>query len=163
MKKQILAQPHVYDARQTETRLKQIEPELQFEVVKLVYYPYYFFSFTMDVKRFLLPSSEKVACTIDSISGTGSLIESPPQFQNINVPPEEIIPHQISILKARELSQSFLYRAISLKMKMLSISELTAEEEQIFYRPYWLAREKKNMDVPDFVIDAVSGKYHPLS
>lgn len=84
-------------------------------------------------------------------------------MQNIAVPPEEIILHKIPILKARELSQSFLYRAISLKMKMLSISELTAEDEQIFYRPYWLAREQKNMDVPDFVMDAVSGKYHPMS
>lgn len=110
-----------------------------------------------------MPANEKVGCAVDAVSGKGSLIDTPPKFIKISVTDKQLIQKKQSLDNCLALSKSFLFRSISLKMRMLSISTLTIERKKLFYRPYWIVfNSKKGHDDDRFIVDAVTGHYHPL-
>ncbi|CDQ41638.1 MULTISPECIES: hypothetical protein [Virgibacillus] len=158
----MLAQAVRFTEKEIETSLYQLDSNSQFLVNRLVYYPYYYFNYTVQAKRLFLPVKEEVGCTIDGISGKGSLIDCKPKLTHVELPYHVQLPLKQSLEDCQTKSESFIYHAIALKMRMLSLSELKLKQKQFFYRPYWIVNSK-DRKAADFIVDAISGQYHPLS
>ncbi|MDC3424412.1 hypothetical protein NC797_07810 [Aquibacillus sp. 3ASR75-11] len=143
-------------------RLGKLEPTVNFSVKRLVYYPYYFFEYGLDKKSFIFPSNGLVACTIDLISGSGSLIDSEPVFEKFIVSKMDIIEDLVDTEKAEKEAQHFIFRTISLKMKIFKMPNINLTRQELFYRPYWIVQGNDKKGTFTLAVDGKSGKYHSL-
>lgn len=161
MRAKVLTQSVEFNKEQIESSFKRLHPKSNFIAERIIYYPYYYFSYNVKAKRLFLPLNEKVGCAIDSISGRGSLIDYKPKWKEVEISEEQEMPQMYSFKDCTSISESFIYRSLSLKMRMLSFSELKREQQQRFYRPYWVVWNEK-AGSSDFIVDGVSGQFHPL-
>jgi len=162
--KEIIAQPLHFNKEKVESAFKKLDQNHVYQASQMVYYPYYYFRYNVQAKRLFLPANEKVGCAVDAVSGKGSLIDSQPKLKQFTVQESELLHQKQSLDDCLEKSESFLYRSLSLKMKMLSISKVQVEEKQFFYRPYWIVyNQNGEKGAVDFIVDGVSGQYHPLA
>lgn len=157
----MFTQPVEFNKDQIESSFKKLHPHSNFIAERVIYYPYYYFSYNIKAKRLFLPLNEKVGCAIDSISGRGSLIDYKPKWKELEISIEQQMPQTYTLKDCASFSESFIYRSLSLKMRMISFKELKREQQQIFYRPYWVVWNEKDGS-SDFIVDGVSGQYHPL-
>ncbi|WP_077328752.1 hypothetical protein [Virgibacillus siamensis] len=143
--------------------LDKMDSKGSFIVDQLVYYPYFFFEYTLERKSFPRPTGAMVGCTVDGINGIGSLIDGSPKFKKKQIDPQNIIQKKLGSFEVSEISKDFLYDSISYKLKVLSMPKLTLTKKEVFYRPYWIAEGRKHSsDRFLLTVDAVTGKYHPL-
>lgn len=163
--KEILVQPIQSERKKIESSFKRLDPDSDYKAERIVYYPYYYFIYNVKAKRLFLPANEQVGCTVDAVSGKGSLIDSHPKLKQLSISEEQLLDQKHSLEECLAVSKSFLFRSISLKMRMLSISNVKVEKKKLFYRPYWVVFNKTaNNDNPvHFIVDAVTGQYHPLA
>lgn len=158
----MLAQSITFTEEKLKSSLKKIQSNINFAVHSVIYYPYHFFHYDVKAKRIFLPKNEEVGCTVEPVSGIGSLIDYTPKLSSVEISIEKQVPQTYTLEECRTISESFIYQSISLKMKMLSISELIFKYHEFFYRPYWVVTSNNPKEVPDFIVDAVTGQYHPL-
>lgn len=161
MNKRVISQSIGFDKSKIKEFLKQLEPEAAFRVRQLVHYPYYFFEFTVERKYLFHPIDGSAGCTIDAISGVGALIDTVPELKDQEVAKETIIQPALNAEQAAVNAQEFLYKSISLKIKVLSMPDLTLEKAELFYRPYWIV-QGTGREQFSLAVDAVCGKYHPF-
>ncbi|WP_404455031.1 hypothetical protein LG329_06750 [Virgibacillus necropolis] len=143
--------------------LEKMDTKNTFKVDQLVFYPYFFFEYSLDRKSFFHPIGGTVGCSIDGINGVGSIIDKVPHFSKQEVSTQNIIQKKLNTLDAEVIAEPFLYDSISYKMKILSMPKLNISKQEVFYRPYWIAKggtHKSNQFL--LTVDAVTGKYHPL-
>ena len=122
-----------------------------------IYYPYQFVSYQMKVKA-LLVKEGALGCTIDMISGRESVIDSKPSFERSVLDEAERLPAVLSKEKAEKKAVQFFQRHASKKYKFLTVPRFSLKESQLFFRPFWVVSSDQNR----FIVDAVSGKFHPL-
>ncbi|MDM8100225.1 hypothetical protein [Oceanobacillus oncorhynchi] len=158
---EVLTQSVEFNKEQIESSFKRLHPHANFIAERIVYYPYYYFCYNVKAKRLFLPLNEKVGCAIDSISGKGSLIDYKPKWKAIEISKEQQMPEKYSLKDCTSISESFIYRSLSLKMRMISFPELKREQQQRFYRPYWVVWNERDGS-SDFIVDGVSGQFHPM-
>ncbi|MFD1361734.1 hypothetical protein [Lentibacillus salinarum] len=88
-------------------------------------------------------------------------MDSNPKWEVAEISHEQRMQEYQPLEDCLTISESFIYRSLSLKMRMLSVSHVKVEEQQLFYRPYWVVyNNQKNGQ--DFIVDGVTGQYHPL-
>ncbi|WP_408008385.1 hypothetical protein ACJROX_27635 [Pseudalkalibacillus sp. A8] len=144
-------------------KLKQFDPKANYQIDKLIYYPYHFFKYKMKAKG-LLKLDGYLGCTIDSISGQGAIIDHTPLFMEENLHDQPCLPSTLSLQDAKIMAEDFLNHSASLKLKFFSIPKMQLEQHERFFRPYWIiVNQKNNEKYPSIMIDGVSGKYHPLN
>lgn len=158
----ILAQCIVFEEQEVLQQFEKTVDQSLLRSAKLIYYPYYFFHYALYAKRLWHPIMEYVGCTVEAISGRGALIDALPKFFEVEASLKQIVPPSISLHNATAVAESFLYHSISLKFKVLSTPKIEMKKSQLFYRPYWVVQTAEQTDLPNFIVDAVSGKYHPL-
>ncbi|ALX50184.1 hypothetical protein [Lentibacillus amyloliquefaciens] len=161
MREQVLTQSIKFEKKEIETSFMKLQPDATFSADRIVYYPYYFFIYNVKAKRLFLPLDEKVGCAVDAINGNGSLVDSNPKWEMVEILDEQRIHESQALEDCLTISESFVYRSLSLKMRMLSVSHVKVEQQQLFYRPYWVVYNS-NKTGQDFIVDGVTGQYHPL-
>ncbi|MCP8615631.1 hypothetical protein [Salirhabdus salicampi] len=162
--KTIITNKIEFQKKEIKTLLDQLDPKISFQVDRLVYYPYYFFEYSVKQHKFLrfMNRNGNIGCTIDSLSGTGALIDATPQFNRYEASEDELISSKLDVITAQKEAEKYIYRSISLKMKILQMPEMQLTKQELFYRPYWIASSKTSDRSFSLAIDAISGKYHPL-
>lgn len=158
----VLAQPINFKREQIESSFMQIDEKSTYVADRIVYYPYYLFVYNVKAKRVFLPMNEKIGCTVDALGGKGSLADSYPKLEEINIEKKEMLERSWSLQECLSISESFVFRSLSLKMRMISFSEVQVEKKKLFYRPYWLVFNSNYKEGEHFIVDGVSGQYHPL-
>jgi hypothetical protein len=143
--------------------LKNLDAKANYQLDKLVYYPYYFFKYKTKAKG-LLKMDGYLGCTIDSISTRGAVIDHSPSFVEENIQANECLPYTLTPQDAKKAAEEYLHHTASLKLKFFSMPKMLLEQQELFFRPYWIMADQKNRrNYPPIIIDAVSGKYHPLN
>ncbi|MBM7583999.1 hypothetical protein JOC86_000536 [Bacillus pakistanensis] len=143
--------------------LKKQDEKANYYLERLVYYPYYFFKYKIKAKG-LLKIDGYLGCTIDSISARGAIIDHSPSFIKEDLQNKACIPYSLTLLDAKNEAEDFLNHSASLKLKFFSIPKMVLDQQELFFRPYWIISDKKKRaHYPPIMIDAVSGKYHPLN
>lgn len=142
--------------------MERIEPGTTFKASQLVYYPYFFFEYTLERKRLLHPFSGTTGCTIDAVDGIGSLIDHAPFLKNQALVKASMIQPVINSERGEAKAEAFIYDSISLKLKVLSMPKLKLNKKDLFYRPYWIVYGGICSNQFSLAVDAVTGKYHPL-
>lgn len=149
------------DRHETKMLLKRMDSNISFQSSRLVYYPYFFFEYMIEKTRF--SNKEKAGCTIDSLNGLGALTDTWPNCREEQVKIEQsIIPAKLNDEEARHTSEKFLSDTILRKRKVLSMPRLRLTGQVNFYRPYWVVECESRESLFTLVVDAVSGRYHPL-
>lgn len=138
MGEKVLTQPIKFEKKQIETSFMKLQPGAAFLADRIVYYPYYFFVYNVKAKRLFLPMNEKVGCAVDAINGTGSLVDYNPKLELAEISDEQRMYQYQALEDCLPISESFIFRSLSLKMRMLSFSHVQVEKQQLFYRPYWV-------------------------
>jgi hypothetical protein len=164
MNETIKAEGIGFDNHEIKILLERMDCERSFKVDQLVFYPYFFFEYTLERKSFFHPIGGTVGCTIDGINGVGALIDTFPDLNEQAISNQNIIQRELNLVKAKEKAEEFLYDSISYKMKILSMPKLKVAKQEVFYRPYWVAQGGGVHSSNQFLltVDAVTGKYHPL-
>ncbi|MBY7144445.1 hypothetical protein KFZ56_15585 [Virgibacillus sp. NKC19-3] len=163
MKEKVLTQAINYEKEKIESSFKKLYSGSTFFADRIIYYPYYYFIYSVNAKRIFMPMEEKMGCVVDAISCKGSLIDSNPKLEVIDIPSGQILEKSQSLDNCLSTSEAFIHRSLSLKMRMISFSNITLEKQALFYRPYWIVfhnNEKQNEH--NFIVDGVTGQYHPL-
>lgn len=143
--------------------LERMDTERSFKVDQLVFYPYFFFEYALERKSFFHPLGGAVGCTIDAINGVGAIIDTSPDSKEQIISNKNIIKKKLDSTVAMGIAEKFLYNSISYKMKVLSMPRLELIQQEVFYRPYWIAEGGAyTSDQFLLTVDAVTGKYHPL-
>ncbi|WP_138419614.1 hypothetical protein [Aquibacillus sediminis] len=137
--------------------LSRLDPNHSYSVDKKVYYPYQFIAYHMKIKTLLLKEGN-LGCTIDLISNRESMIDDKPTFVKKTIDDSELLHPVYSAIKAEETAMQFFRRHVSKKYKFLTIPTYTLTDSERFYRPYWVVSSPNSR----FIVDGVSGKYHPL-
>ncbi|MBP1970051.1 hypothetical protein J2Z83_002167 [Virgibacillus natechei] len=161
MGEKILTQSIKFEKKQIETSLMKLHPDAKYLADRIIYYPYYFFVYNVKAKRLFLPMDEKVGCAVDAISGSGSLVDFNPKLEEAEILGEQRMQKHQTLEDCLPISESFVFRSLSLKMRMISFSHVQVEKQQLFYRPFWVVYNK-NGDGQGFIVDGVTGQYHPL-
>ncbi|GAB3806823.1 hypothetical protein [Virgibacillus kimchii] len=159
----VLTQPIRFNRKEIESSFRQLDAASDYMAEKIVYYPYYYFIYNVKAKRVFLPMDEKVGCTVDALGGKGALTDADPELKSKIIEEKEMLKQSHSIQACLSISESFVYRSLSLKMRMVSFSNVKMEKKEFFYRPYWVVINKNEQQGHHFIVDAVSGRYHPLS
>lgn len=154
-----------YNHDQLKVYLKDLDAEISYQILTLVYYPYILFEYSLKQKRkgFFRPIGKTAGCTVDGINHLGSLIDRLPRLKEQNISTQRILHRTLDVSVARNIAKNFLYETISSRMKIFSMPQLTLIREEVFYRPYWIAEGLTSTSHQfTLTIDAVSGRYHPL-
>lgn len=163
MNEEIYAEEIGFHNYEIKTFLDRMDTKGSFKVEQLVYYPYFFFEYSMEKKSFPRLTGGMVGCTVDGINGIGSLIDGSPKFRKKEISHQNIIQKKLSSLEVSDISKDFLYDSISYKLKVFTMPRLTLTKREVFYRPYWIAEGREYAsDKFLLTVDAVTGKYHPL-
>lgn len=148
---------------EVENILGRMDPDRKYNVKQLIYYPYYFFEFSINRKSFFHPIGGTAGCTVDGINSLGALVDTSPGIKTKTIIREKRLISKIDSQEAMDIAKKFLYESISFKMKILTMPKLNVTEQNMFYRPYWVAEGRKFSSAQfSLAIDAVTGKYHPL-
>ncbi|WP_080872805.1 hypothetical protein [Oceanobacillus timonensis] len=163
MREKILAQTINYEKEKIELSFKKVYSDSTFFAERIIYYPYYYFIYSVNAKRIFMPLEEKMGCVVDAVSCRGSLIDSNPKLELIDIPVNQLLEKSQSLDDCLSMSESFIHRSLSLKMRMISFSNIKLEKQALFYRPYWIVSQNNEMQSdPNFIVDGVTGQYHPL-
>ncbi|MFD1065701.1 hypothetical protein [Oceanobacillus locisalsi] len=163
MGEKILAQAIHYEKEKIESSFNKLYSGSTFLAERIIYYPYYYFIYSVNAKRIFMPLKEKMGCVVDAVSCRGSLIDANPKLELIDIPINQLLEKTQSLDDCLSISESFIHRSLSLKMRMISFSNIKLEKQELFYRPYWVVfqnNEKQNEQ--NFIVDGVTGQYHPL-
>ncbi|MYL36260.1 hypothetical protein [Halobacillus litoralis] len=158
----VLTSDHIFSDEEICHFLKQMEKDSIFTPECLVYYPYYFLEYEMKGKRWLGHVHKKIGCTIDSISGVGSLIDTSPELSEAELKTNKVLDIQIPLSKAKVYGERFIGRSISYKMKIFRMPGITLTKESLFYRPYWIVKGMKKKKCFHLIVDALTGEFHPV-
>lgn len=152
-----------YERKETELILEKMDPESAFTVQRHVYYPYLFFEYMLNRKGFFHPLEGNIGCTVDGVNKIGALSDTFPRLEKKTVPRQAVIENTLELSDAKPIAENFLLNHIIHKKKILSIPKLHLTKQMVFYRPYWIVEGKsKASERFLLMVDAVSGKYHPL-
>lgn len=162
MKQKVLSNVIQFRKNVVVERLSQMDKNVNFNVERIVYYPYYFFEYVMKKEKFLQGKTGRIGCTIDAISGVGALIDAVPQLEEREVEDHETIGCKLNDNLAEIEAEKYVCRSISYKMKILKMPKIHLETKNLFYRPFWVITGNGKKDDFSIVVDAMSGKYHPL-
>ncbi|KKE80029.1 hypothetical protein DTX80_09325 [Bacilli bacterium] len=158
----ILTQEPQFVQQEVLKGLQQYDKRASVQVNTMILYPYYFLEFEVSAKS-LLKFNGKIACTIDTISGQGAIIDVQPEFIQRPIVDEKILPIEISEKEAEQLAEKFIFQAATQKAKFITIPTVTIHSTALFYRPFWLAEyNSKVSGGREVIVDAISGSYHPL-
>ncbi|WP_240376893.1 hypothetical protein [Bacillus piscicola] len=153
-----------FDQEEVKKVLESLDKNQEFTVEQLLYYPYYFFEYKLERRSLLQPKGGgSVGCAMDAVNKVGSVIDKSPVFTEKEVPSQQMIPVELEETEAKKLAVDFLNHSITYRMKILAPPQMKLTRSEIFYRPYWVAEGTKA--APDgytLIVDAISGKYHPL-
>lgn len=129
---------------------------------QLIYYPYHFFSYSIQTRKWIKVSG-KIGCTIDLISGRGSLIDAPLRWQKkILQPRQKKLQYRIKEQEATKIADKFIFQAASHQLKFFTAPIIKLIECKMFYRPFWIVKQERDGNENTFIVDAVSAHYHPL-
>ncbi|WP_085523170.1 hypothetical protein [Tuberibacillus sp. Marseille-P3662] len=152
-----------FNSHEIKGSLEKMDAGMKVAVDQLVFYPYFFFEYSLERKSFLHPNGGTVGCTIDALNGAGSLIDMSPVLNEQSVSDDNIIQRKLDSAKAKEIAETFLYDSISYKMKILSMPNLKLSKQEIFFRPYWIVEGVvQSANRFCLTVDSITGKYHPL-
>lgn len=132
------------------------------DALELVYYPYYFVSYVMHLKKFWKSYTCQLSITIDSVSGVCSLADHSLSTEMVEVSENQIVPCEMTETEAIDAAHSFLKKNVLLNLKFTA-PEFHIEHCQSFYRPYWVVKNDRNDERTDpiqMIVDAVTGKYY---
>ncbi|SFJ88997.1 hypothetical protein SAMN04487936_10589 [Halobacillus dabanensis] len=162
MAKKIWTNEIQFSKEEVNRLLQQMEKKSRFTIDRLIYYPYYFLEYGLKEKTLLHGKVGKIGCTIDSISGVGSLIDVSPNLYETEMEGNERIDVHLTQKDAALEGEKFVCKSISYKMKILRMPEVELQKNLLFYRPFWLVRGDRKKKKFLLVFDAVTGKFHPL-
>ncbi|MDQ0338686.1 hypothetical protein J2S00_001472 [Caldalkalibacillus uzonensis] len=161
MTTQPLIQPHKLNHSGVIQLLTKLDPKARVIPEELVYYPYYFLQYQLNAKA-LLRLTGKVACTIDGISGQGALVDAPPEWRQAPPEPLKTLPVRLMEDEAIKQAESFVYNTAIQKVKYFTTPKLKRLSCKLFHRPYWIVRHHTKCKEHHLIVDAITGKYHPL-
>lgn len=142
--------------------LEKLESNFSFKIEQLVFYPYFFFEYSLAKKK-RASQKEKVGCTIDAINGIGALTDTWPDYGYQQEHYEQsVMPGKLSEVEAKQISEKFLYNTILHKRKFLSLPELKLTQQEAFHRPYWIVDSDNSKKQFSLIVDAVTSRYHPI-
>ncbi|MDA8352936.1 MAG: hypothetical protein M0Z65_07050 [Firmicutes bacterium] len=128
-----------------------------------VYYPYLYIQYRLQQTGGLFRKKGRIACTVDLVSGKEAIADTMPVMESRWVPVEKMIQEGVQREEARKRAEAYVYASLSVGLKWLGTPTLILEEEEICYRPFWvMSCEWERADPAKIVVDAVSGRYHPL-
>ncbi len=159
----ILVEKINFEKDETKRLLEKLDSESTYKVQHCIYYPYLFFEYSVQKKNFFDPIEGKLGCTIDGVNKIGALIDTYPLLDEKKIADGQIVNCTLSLPDAEAIAKKFLLDSILRKRKVFTIPKLKMTQQKIFYRPYWIV--KGNEDKPNhflLLVDAVSGKFHPL-
>lgn len=163
LKMKCLSEEISFSKKVIEDRLQQLDHKNEYEVKKLLYYPYFVFEYSMDRKGFFHPLQGKTGCTIDGVNKIGALTDIYPNLEENTLNEKEVIQPQIDLQESKVLAKTFMEEAIAKKKKIFTVPQLVDIREEKFFRPYWVVQGKgKKTNSFLLTVDAVSGKFHPL-
>lgn len=163
MNETIKTQDVGFNSREIKGILEKMDAGMKVVVDQLVFYPYFFFEYSLERKSFIHPNGGSVGCTIDALNGAGSLIDMSPVLNEQAISNVNIIQRKLNSTEAKDIAENFLYDSISYKMKILSMPKLKLSKQEIFFRPYWIVQGAVQSSNRFYLtVDSVTGKYHPL-
>ncbi|MBA4536311.1 hypothetical protein H1Z61_03935 [Bacillus aquiflavi] len=159
----IVTQQIEYEEDEVTALLKNMSPASTFTVDQLVYYPYSLFQYAIKTRR-IFKAEGKVGCTIELISGRGSIIQNDPSLisMTVNKNSKKLL-SKLSQQEAAKLAKQFINDMLMLKLKFLTTPTIQLVKNKLFYRPYWIVTEKTGAHHHRLIVDAISLAYHPLS
>lgn len=160
---EILTQSINFEKKQIESSFMKLHKNSTYIAKRIIYYPYYYFIYNVKAKRVFMPMKEKIGCAVDAVSGKGLLVDYKPVLERLTIPDRQLLKQTQSFDDCLAISESFLYRSVSLKLRIISVKNVQMEQGKLFYRPYWIVFQKNEEDNDSsFIVDAVTGQYHPL-
>ncbi|PTX64589.1 hypothetical protein C8P63_10283 [Melghirimyces profundicolus] len=151
-------EPSMMEKISRQTRARSVR------VRDFVYYPYLYLQYRLERNTRLFPKKGRVGCTVDLVSGKEAVVDTVPVIQTRTVPTEKIIGETLSPKTARKQAEAYIYSSVSVGLKWMGTLKLIQEEERVCHRPFWIMTcEWERGDPATVIVDAVSGRYHPLS
>lgn len=160
--KTLLAQEIVFFEQEVVDVFWKIDRQAELQINQIIYYPYYFFEFEVNAKS-LLKFKGKVGCTVDALGGRGAIVDVEPRFLESEIDQYYLPEILIEKEHASKTAEQYVFDSASSKAKFITIPKIKNISSQLFYRPFWIANYKRTgKEVQQFIVDAVSGGYHPL-
>lgn len=159
----IQAETFFYERQEIKHLFEKMDPESAYTVQRHIYYPYLFFEYMLKRKSFFHPLEGNIGCTVDGVNKIGALLDTFPRLEKKTVSRQAVIECKMELTDAKPIAESFLLNHIVNKKKILSVPKLQLTKQLLFYRPYWIVEGRRKTSRPFLLmVDAVSGKYHPL-
>lgn len=152
-----------WDAPSLADHISRITKARSVQIRNRFYYPYYFVQYRLRGKMLFMRVNKRVGCTVDLVSGREALVDAPLEPCRETVPRDSVLEGNLTELNARERAKSYVYYAVSMKIKLLGSVELIQERELLYHRPFWLVTcEWPDEEPISIIVDGVSGRFHPL-
>lgn len=160
--KKLWAQEIVFFEKEVVNVFRKIDRQAELEIDRIIYYPYYFFEFEVNAKS-LLKFKWKVGCTVDALGGMGAIVDVEPHFFEQEIKQDNLPVILVEKEAASKKVEQYVFDSASSKAKFITIPKIKKVSSQLFYRPFWVANYKRSgKEMQQFIVDAVSGGYHPL-
>jgi hypothetical protein len=153
-----------FDRNEIKLIFEKTDADQSCDVLQLIFYPYYYFEYTLERKSLFYPNGGVIGCTVDGVHGAGAIVNASPFLGKQEMNCTNIVPQKMKLVEAKTIAEKYVYNTISYKMKVFSAPPIRLNRQELFYRPYWIVEGGNSNALNRFLltVDAVTGKYHPL-
>src|SRR5690606_20696865 len=96
----IRAQSTAFSDEDVMEMIRKAYPSERMDALELVYYPYYFVSYVMHLKKFWKSYTCQLSITIDCVSGVCSLADHSLSTEMVEVSEKQIVPCELTEIEA---------------------------------------------------------------
>lgn len=145
------------DAGSARQLIASVDPQARIDVGRLLYYPYFHFAASCNVKSIFVPRAIPAQCLVDGSRGVAATADGF-EASKKTVSAEAIINAQISPDEAERQARRYLGHALGKKTRSIANFEIDLKSRGVVYKGFWLATCGEYA----FVVDSVTGHLHTI-
>lgn len=128
------------------------------EDVERIYYPYVKLIYSFKLKDKLTRLDRQMMCNVDLVCGRHAIGQGKPNFIEIEVEDNQVLPIEIPEEKFLSESRDYVFKIFISKMKILQTPAIALEDMEYFHKLFFIVHCKDTQDVDYYVlVDSMDG------